>query len=123
MSDMREPFDNLIPTDSVLSEETGKKLAGWAAGGLTEPEVDDRSSAPSNTDATGAGRRRAPASGSVSSWADLKAAAKTADLDVDLPALVAQRFPEAWAKHDPSEVTAEEWQEFWAELQQERLAV
>lgn len=33
ISAMRKPFDTLIPTGQALSEETGKALAAWAAGG------------------------------------------------------------------------------------------
>lgn len=32
-SDMREPFDTMIPVGKQLSEETGALLAAWAAGG------------------------------------------------------------------------------------------
>lgn len=31
-SEMREPFDALIPSDRPLSEETGEALAGWSTG-------------------------------------------------------------------------------------------
>ena len=33
LSDMREPFDTMIPKDQPLSEQTGAKLAQWANGG------------------------------------------------------------------------------------------
>lgn len=33
LSDMREPFDTLIPTGKPLSEQTGQTLAAWAMGG------------------------------------------------------------------------------------------
>lgn len=33
ISEMREPFDEMIPEGVPLSEETGKLLAGWASGG------------------------------------------------------------------------------------------
>lgn len=32
ISEMREPFDKLVPADQPLSEATGSKLAEWAAG-------------------------------------------------------------------------------------------
>lgn len=31
-SDMRKPFDTMIPADQPLSEQVGRSLAGWAAG-------------------------------------------------------------------------------------------
>lgn len=37
LSDMREPFDRMIPEGQPLSEETGRKLAEWAAGGGKPP--------------------------------------------------------------------------------------
>lgn len=37
-SEMRKPFDSLIPTGEPLSEETGRKLAAWAAGSAPAPE-------------------------------------------------------------------------------------
>jgi hypothetical protein len=36
VSEMREPFDSLIPADQPLSEETGRLLAEWAAGGKVQ---------------------------------------------------------------------------------------
>lgn len=36
ISEMREPFDELIPVGQPLSEATGAKLAEWAAGGVRE---------------------------------------------------------------------------------------
>lgn len=37
ISEMREPFDKLIPSGQPLSEATGAKLAVWAAGVITSP--------------------------------------------------------------------------------------
>lgn len=37
LSDMREPFDRMIPEGQPLSEETGRALAEWAAGGGKPP--------------------------------------------------------------------------------------
>lgn len=43
VSEMREPFDALIPAGEHLSEDTGARLAQWAAGAAAEPgEFDDR---------------------------------------------------------------------------------
>ncbi|HEY8686870.1 MAG TPA: hypothetical protein VIO57_14805, partial [Chloroflexota bacterium] len=36
ISEMREPFDELIPAGEQLSEATGLKLAAWAAGGAAK---------------------------------------------------------------------------------------
>jgi hypothetical protein len=36
-SEMREPFDTMIPAGKQLSEETGRLLAEWAAGQKPEP--------------------------------------------------------------------------------------
>ena len=55
ISEMREPFDSLIPAGEQLSEETGRKLAAWAAGGqagASAPLLPDASaSQPSIADA------------------------------------------------------------------------
>jgi hypothetical protein len=40
LSDMREPFDKMISPTAPLSEETGRLLAGWAAGSSGEPQAD-----------------------------------------------------------------------------------
>lgn len=37
ISEMRSPFDKLIPTGQPLSEATGQALAAWAAGSAGEP--------------------------------------------------------------------------------------
>jgi len=37
LSEMREPFDTMIPRGQQLSEETGQKLAAWAKGSGAEP--------------------------------------------------------------------------------------
>lgn len=37
LSDMREPFDTMVPTDRPLDERLGKQLAEWAAGGKPAP--------------------------------------------------------------------------------------
>lgn len=47
ISEMREPFDSLIPEGQPLSEETGKRLAAWARGG------EDRAPAAANGDQAG----------------------------------------------------------------------
>lgn len=39
VSEMRKPFDTLIPRGEQLSEETGRKLAAWAAGGQVAPQT------------------------------------------------------------------------------------
>jgi len=39
ISDMREPFDQIVPAGQPLSEETGRKLAEWAAGGKVAVSV------------------------------------------------------------------------------------
>jgi len=39
ISDMREPFDTLIPGGQPLTEETGKRLAEWARGGASTGSV------------------------------------------------------------------------------------
>jgi AAA domain len=38
LSDMREPFDTLIPKNGQLSEQTGQMLATWASGGTVKRE-------------------------------------------------------------------------------------
>ena len=42
VSEMREPFDSLIPLDQQLDEKIGVALAEWAAGGSSagEPSAD-----------------------------------------------------------------------------------
>ena len=40
VSEMREPFDTLILADRALDEETGAKLAAWAAGGAAPKQAD-----------------------------------------------------------------------------------
>jgi hypothetical protein len=47
-SEMREPFDTLIPRGQQLSEETGAALAAWAAGSGAESTASPREKAPSN---------------------------------------------------------------------------
>lgn len=43
VSEMREPFDSIVPAGEHLTEETGAALARWAAGVATEPtEYDAR---------------------------------------------------------------------------------
>lgn len=37
ISEMREPFDSLIPAGRPLDEETGRRLAEWSAGASGEP--------------------------------------------------------------------------------------
>lgn len=49
ISEMRKPFDNLIPGDVQLSEATGVALAAWAAGGLAEAGVPQESAPASAT--------------------------------------------------------------------------
>lgn len=39
LSEMREPFDTIIPAGKQVSEETGKALAAWAAGAGTPVRV------------------------------------------------------------------------------------
>jgi hypothetical protein len=54
LSEMREPFDSLIPTGEQLSEETGARLAAWAAGSTTAPQgPPDGMKAEGNTMGTG----------------------------------------------------------------------
>jgi hypothetical protein len=36
ISEMREPFDAMVPAGQPLNEETGKQLAAWAAGAAPE---------------------------------------------------------------------------------------
>lgn len=45
ISEMRKPFDSLIPAGEPLSEETGKLLAAWAAGGSVAAETTDTAEA------------------------------------------------------------------------------
>lgn len=40
LSEMREPFDSLVAADQQLTEDTGRQLAEWAAGG-TDASADD----------------------------------------------------------------------------------
>lgn len=40
ISEMRKPFDSMIPADQPLSEETGRALAAWAAGGAAPTKAD-----------------------------------------------------------------------------------
>ena len=42
ISDMREPFDKMIPTDRPLDEHAGEQLAQWAAGGSNVGGVIDK---------------------------------------------------------------------------------
>lgn len=35
LSEMRDPFDKIVPAGQALSEETGEKLAAWSAGGVS----------------------------------------------------------------------------------------
>lgn len=46
ISDMREPFDTIIPTGQQLSEETGRQLAAWAAGSQSPSAVPAPSGSP-----------------------------------------------------------------------------
>lgn len=49
ISEMREPFDSMIPAGKPLSEDTGRLLAEWAAGGeskVSVPLVDGSPSSP-----------------------------------------------------------------------------
>lgn len=41
VSDMREPFDSLIPANQPLDEKTGAELAKWAAGASAQPSKID----------------------------------------------------------------------------------
>jgi hypothetical protein len=49
ISEMRKPFDTLIPSGQQLSEDTGATLAGWAAGAKTsagEPQAEHTTGSP-----------------------------------------------------------------------------
>jgi hypothetical protein len=70
ISDMREPFDSMIPKGEPLSEATGTILAGWAAGGVTEPVTEETSSR----------RAGGVGTGSVTPWAQLVQLAKDAGI-------------------------------------------
>lgn len=41
LSEMREPFDSIIPPDKQISEDTGRQLAEWAAGSGGGESADD----------------------------------------------------------------------------------
>lgn len=46
LSEMREPFDTMIPTSEALSEETGSRLGEWAAGATGGPPARSPSAEP-----------------------------------------------------------------------------
>jgi hypothetical protein len=51
ISDMRKPFDTLIPSGKPLDEATGKLLAAWAAGGSSGAAVhEEAAAAPDQSD-------------------------------------------------------------------------
>jgi hypothetical protein len=57
ISDMREPFDKMVPTGKPIDEELGKQLAAWARGGVREPRTASASQPAQQADDAG----RAPA--------------------------------------------------------------
>ena len=65
ISDMREPFDTLVPKNTQLDERLGKQLAAWAKGGhVGAREADrDRRDPAQGTEATAGGPQRTAESG------------------------------------------------------------
>jgi hypothetical protein len=57
ISEMRKPFDTLIPAGEQLSEATGEKLAGWAAGGGSGAAVHREAAAASDQSSVELGER------------------------------------------------------------------
>jgi hypothetical protein len=74
LSEMREPFDTIIPAGKQLSEETGAALAAWAAGGKKKAAKSSEadSPAPRTTRQAPAGEQAGP-SASDNPFADQEA--------------------------------------------------
>jgi hypothetical protein len=55
ISDMREPFDTMVPKGKPIDEELGKALAAWAKGGVARPVAKgaEASPAPAAPESTG----------------------------------------------------------------------
>jgi hypothetical protein len=46
LSEMREPFDTMIPSDKPIDEHLGRELAKWAAGGMPKESTPQSASEP-----------------------------------------------------------------------------
>lgn len=119
-SDMREPFDSMIPEGKQLDEELGERLAGWAAGAVTEPEAVAASGRPDGGVAALSGERavapRGPDPGS--------ATAALAALKADFPAGEIKRAgQELFPGRTAGSLSDEEIADLRAALAQERLGV
>lgn len=53
LSDMRDPFDQMVPPDRPLDEALGRALAAWAAGGVTGRETHHDGAPPPVVTSTG----------------------------------------------------------------------
>lgn len=45
-SDLREPFDSMIPAGKQLDESLGEKIVNWAAGGAPKPKTEEKKEPP-----------------------------------------------------------------------------
>lgn len=95
VSDMRKPFDRLIPTGEQLDETVGLALAEWAAGGaLAEPGASSPEQAGLRQSAdAGAGKNGEPGSASAA-LADLRRWMKAEGVSLDQArAVIDERWP------------------------------
>jgi hypothetical protein len=73
LQEQHRPF---FPLDKPISEEAGSRLAGWAAGGVTEPGDRGAGSLPDEAHSSGA-----PRPGSVTPWQQLTQLAKQSGIE------------------------------------------
>jgi hypothetical protein len=118
ISQMREPFDALIPKDQPLSEETGALLASWALGA---GEAAPRSGSPKADEQPDGSSFTPPASAltptTSMTMADFKAAREAAGISAQqATAKAGALFP----GRTFADLTEEDWGHLWAELQREK---
>ena len=89
ISDMREPFDQMIPSNRPLDEGTGEELAQWAAGGQAQPAQ---------------GAMGASAKGQKSVSASVPLPPVPPDLQGDCIASYRDKFKQSATIHDLSEI-------------------
>lgn len=78
-SDMREPFDAMVPKNKPIDEALGRELAKWSAGGAQQPQADPKGYVP-------AGMNEAPPSDVETLFGDYRAEIKNAPTVADASA-------------------------------------
>ncbi len=109
---------DLIPLDRQLDEEVGRRLAVWAAGALTEPEMSDGGEDPRQPVPQAQAAVAGGSSGSVSPWKQLLALAEGNE---DLRNQLAGHAQSTYAGRTPSSLTEDECAGLWAAVQPETV--